>query len=82
MNRDRAGRRSEQASYAKAAPLAGGVGWNLGASHADGARAYQQADVNWRTQQFDLRGAIHGDDRSAPLRPLREVVARAIHAAA
>lgn len=60
VNRDRAGRRSEQASYAKAAPLAGGVGWNLGASHADGARAYQQADVNWRTQQFDLRGGVYG----------------------
>lgn len=60
VNRDRAGRRSEQASYMRAAPLAGGVGWSLGASHNPGGSVYRQADINWRTQRFDLRSGVYG----------------------
>ncbi|MFY3976206.1 fimbria/pilus outer membrane usher protein [Achromobacter xylosoxidans] len=66
VSRDRNGRRSEQVGYMQAAPLAGGVGWSLGASHNPGASVYRQADVNWRTQRFDLRAGVYGasDDLS------------------
>lgn len=58
--RDREGRRTEQANYMKAAPLAGGIGWSLGASHSAASSVYSQAEVNWRTQRFDLRSGVYG----------------------
>ncbi len=66
VTRDREGRRTEQANYMKAAPLAGGIGWSLGASHSAASSVYNQAEVNWRTQRFDLRGGVYGpaDDLS------------------
>lgn len=66
VTRDRDGRRSEQANYMKAAPLAGGIGWSLGASHSAASSVYRQAEINWRTSRFDLRGGVYGaaDDLS------------------
>jgi len=66
MTRDRDGRRSEQANFMKAAPLAGGVGWSLGASHSSTSSVYRQAEVNWRASRFDLRSGVYGagDDLS------------------
>lgn len=60
VNRDRDGRSSEQANYTSVAPLAGGIGWSVGASHAVASSVYRQAQVNWRAERFDLHGGVYG----------------------
>lgn len=60
VSRDNSGRSTGRMNYAKAAPTSGGVGWNVGASQAGGGDSYQQADVNWRARNFDLRGGAYG----------------------
>ena len=62
--RDSNGETTQTMSYSRAAPAAGGLGWNLAASpNSDG---YRQADLTWKNRYTVLSGGIYGssDDRS------------------
>ncbi|WP_425452655.1 fimbria/pilus outer membrane usher protein [Edaphovirga cremea] len=52
---------TQRATYSRAAPTDGGLGWNL--AYADGrdpGSEYQQADVIWRAPAFETRGGVYG----------------------
>lgn len=48
--------------YRRAAPLAGGVGWNAG--YSSGSNDVRHADVTWRTRYAQLEGGLRGDGSS------------------
>lgn len=62
--RDSNGERAQTLSYSRAAPAAGGIGWNLAASQNNDG--YRQADITWKNRYSVLSGGVYGtsDDRT------------------
>ncbi|ORM65175.1 fimbrial assembly protein [Pantoea rwandensis] len=56
--RDSAGETAQTVSYSRAAPAAGGVGFNLAASQNNDG--YQQADLTWKNRYAVLSGGTYG----------------------
>lgn len=56
--RTSSGELAQTLSYSRAAPAAGGFGWNLAASQ--GNAGYRQADLTWKTRYTVLSGGVYG----------------------
>lgn len=60
IQHDAGGESARQLQYSRAAPLAGGWGWNLGVRHRDGQAIYRQVDVRRRGDRATWRLGMQG----------------------
>ncbi len=59
VERSTAGESRQRVNFSRAVPGPGGVGYNLGYAHGQGAD-YRQADLTWRLQSVQLQAGVYG----------------------
>lgn len=63
-NKDEDNKWQHRALYSRPAPVAGGVGWDIGYAGGDHSSTYKQASLDWIARKFRLQGGIYGDRHS------------------
>ncbi|AUG08655.1 fimbria/pilus outer membrane usher protein [Pseudomonas sp. S09G 359] len=59
VERSTTGESRQRVNFSRAVPGPGGVGYNLGYAHGQGAD-YRQADLTWRLQSVQLQAGVYG----------------------